>query len=189
MAEYDTSDFKTGLKIEIDGEPYNIVDFQHVKPGKGNQFTRTKIRNLLTGRVLERTLKSGEKVGKPDMESQEVQYLYDDGESSYFMNTSTYEQFPIADTVLGEVKYFLKVETKVNVLFYNGRPINVEPPIFVYLTVTEAEPGIKGDTASGATKPVVLETGYRVNVPLFINQGDILKIDTRTGDYTDRVKK
>ena len=183
----DTSDFRKGLKIEIDGEPFEIVEFQHVKPGKGSAFVRTTIRSLLTGRVLQPTLKSGEKVGKPDIEDKEMQYLYLQGEDFYFMDTRNYEQTFLSEKVLGENKNFLKENINVSVLFYNGKAIGVTLPNSVDLKVTKCDPGVRGDTVSGALKPATLETGYTVNVPLFINEGDVLKIDTRDGKYLTRV--
>ncbi|GHG64452.1 MULTISPECIES: elongation factor P [Pseudomonadati] len=183
----DTSEFRKGLKIEIDGEPFEIADFQHVKPGKGSAFVRTTIRSLLTGRVLQPTLKSGEKVGKPDIEEKDMQYLYVQGEEFYFMDTRNYEQTFLGEKVLGEAKNFLKENINVSVLFYNGKAIGVTLPNSVDLKVTQCDPGIRGDTVSGALKPAVLETGYSVNVPLFIEEGDVLKIDTRDGKYLTRV--
>ncbi len=183
----DTSEFRKGLKIEIDGEPYEIVDFQHVKPGKGSAFVRTTIRSLLTGRVLQPTLKSGEKVGKPDIEEKDMQYLYVQGEEFYFMDTRNYEQTFLDEKVLGDAKNFLKENITVAVLFYNGKAIGVTLPNSVDLKVTQCDPGIRGDTVSGALKPAILETGYSVNVPLFIEEGDVLKIDTRDGKYLTRV--
>jgi elongation factor P len=183
----DTSEFRKGLKIEIDGEPYEIVEFQHVKPGKGSAFVRTTIRSLLSGRVLQPTLKSGEKVGKPDIEDKEMQYLYLQGEDYYFMDTRNYEQTFLSEKVLGEAKNFLKENINVSVLFYNGKAIGVTLPNSVDLKVTTCDPGVRGDTVSGALKPAKLETGYTVNVPLFINEGDVLKIDTRDGKYLTRV--
>jgi elongation factor P len=183
----DTSDFRKGLKIEIDGEPFEIVEFQHVKPGKGSAFVRTTIRSLLTGRVLQPTLKSGEKVGKPDIEDKEMQYLYLQGEDFYFMDTRNYEQTFLSEKVLGEARNFLKENINVSVLFYNGKAIGVTLPNSVDLKVTKCDPGVRGDTVSGAMKPATLETGYTVNVPLFINEGDVLKIDTRDGKYLTRV--
>jgi elongation factor P len=183
----DTSEFRKGLKIEMDGEPYEIVEFQHVKPGKGSAFVRTTIRSLLSGRVLQPTLKSGEKVGKPDIEEKDMQYLYVQGDDYYFMDTRNYEQTFISEKVLGEGKNFLKENINVSVLFYNGKAIGVTLPNSVDLKVTKCDPGVRGDTVSGALKPATLETGYTVNVPLFINEGDVLKIDTRDGKYLTRV--
>ena len=183
----DTSEFRKGLKIEVDGEPFEIVDFQHVKPGKGSAFVRTTIRSLLTGRVLQPTMKSGDKVGKPDIEEKEMQYLYVQGDDYYFMDTKNYEQTFIGEKVLGEAKNFLKENINASILFYNGKAIGVSLPNSVDLRVAKCDPGIRGDTVSGALKPATLETGYTVNVPLFINEGDILKIDTRDGKYLTRV--
>lgn len=184
---YSTPDFRRGLKIEINDEPFTIVSFQHVKPGKGGAFVRTKLKNLLNGNVVDRTFRSGEKVGKPDIEEKEMQYLYTDGDF-HFMDNDTYEQTSLTADLVGNDKDFLQENSIVTVLFYKGRVVNLELPTFVVLEVTEAEPGIKGDTASSVTKPVTVETGARINVPLFINPGDRLKIDTRTGEYMERVK-
>jgi len=183
----DTSEFRKGLKIEVDGEPYEIVDFQHVKPGKGAAFVRTTIRSLLSGRVLQPTFKSGDKVGRPDIEEREMQYLYKQGDDYYFMDTRSYEQTFLGDAVLGESKNFLKENINASVLFYNGKPIGVSLPNSVDLRVAKCDPGVRGDTVSGALKPAMLETGYTVQVPLFINEGDVLKIDTRDGKYLTRV--
>ena len=183
----DTSEFRNGLKIEIDGEPFVIEYFQHVKPGKGSAFVRTKIRSLLSGRVLEPTLKSGDKVGVPDIEQKDMQYLYLQGEDYYFMDKRDYEQTFLSEKVLGDAKNFLKENIDVEVLFWNGKAISVTLPNSVDLKVTKCDPGVRGDTVSGAMKPATLETGFSINVPLFINEGDILKIDTRDGKYLTRV--
>ena len=183
----DTSEFRKGLKIEVDGEPFEIVEFQHVKPGKGSAFVRTSIKSLLTGRVLQPTFKSGDKVGRPDIEEKEMQYLYKQGEDYYFMDTRSYEQTFLNESVLGEQRNFLKENVNVSILFYNWKPIGVSLPNSVDLRVAKCDPGVRGDTVSGALKPAVLETGYQVSVPLFINEGDILKIDTRDGKYLTRV--
>ncbi len=184
---YSTPDFRRGLRLEINDEPFIIVSFQHVKPGKGGAFVRTKLKNLLNGNVVDRTFRSGEKVGKPDIEEKEMQYLYTDGDF-HFMDNDTYEQTALTPDIVGNAKDFLQENSLVTVLFYKGRVVNLELPTFVTLEVTEAEPGLKGDTASSVTKPVTVETGARINVPLFINPGDRLKIDTRTGEYMERVK-
>ncbi len=186
---YSTPDFRKGLKIEIDNVPYSIVDFQHVKPGKGGAFVRTKLKNLISGGVVDKTFRSSEKVGKPDISQSSMQFLYSDGEGYHFMNNDTYDQVLISPDEVGAGSKFLKENTSIDVLEYNGRVIGVELPIFVSLVVTKTEPGFKGDTSSGGSKPAELETGYEVNVPLFINEGDILKIDTRTGGYVERVKE
>ena len=183
---YDTSDFKNGLKIEYQGEPFIIVEFQHVKPGKGNQFTRTKIKNLITGRVLDPTFKSGEKVGKPDIEERSMQYLYRDGEHYACMDNENYEQVVVDKDAVGDMAKWVTENCNVSVLFWNGRPITLEVDKQVVLKITECEPGIKGDTAQGATKPATLETGAVVNVPLFVDEGESIKVDTRTGQYIER---
>lgn len=183
----DTSEFRKGLKIEIDGEPFEITDFQHVKPGKGSAFVRTSIRSLLTGRTLQPTMKSGDKVGKPDIEEREMQFLYKQGDDYYFMDNKNYEQTFIGEKVLGEAKNFLIENINASILFYNGKAIGVSLPNSVDMKVTKCDPGMKGDTVSGALKPATLESGYQVNVPLFINEGDVLKIDTRDGKYLTRV--
>ncbi len=187
--QYETSDIRKGLKIEIDGVPYVIVDFQFVKPGKGVAFTRTRLKNLETGAVLDRTFRTGEKIDVPEMEERNMEYLYKEGESYCFMDTDTYDQLYVDEAVLGDGAKFLTENLPVKVLLHNGRPLAVELPNFVELEVTQADPGVKGDTASGATKPVTLETGAKIQVPLFINEGDVLRIDTRTGAYVERVKR
>ncbi len=186
---YNTSDIRKGLKIELNGEPFIIVDFLHVKPGKGAAFVRTKIKNLITGQVLDKTFKVGEKIKKPDLEEKEMQYLYSDDDNFYFMDNETYEQIPVSKEKLEYEKNFLKENINVTVLFFKGEPVSVDLPNFVVLEVTETEPWIKGDTVSGANKPATLETGYTLNVPLFINIGDKVKVDTRTGEYVERVKE
>jgi elongation factor P len=183
---YDTSEFRKGLKIELDGDPFEILDFQHVKPGKGNTFTRTTVKSVLTGRVLERTFKSGEKVGKPDIEEKDMQFLYVQGDEFHFMEQRTFEQTFLTAEVLGESKNYLKENVNAAVMFYNGRAIGVTLPNSVELKVSKCDPGVRGDTVSGASKPATMETGYVVNVPLFINEGDVLKIDTRDGKYLTR---
>ncbi len=185
---YDTSDFRNGLKIEIDGTPFEIIEFLHVKPGKGGAFVRTKLRNLQTGAVLNKTFRSGEKVGKPDLVDRHMQYLYSQGNDLVFMDLETYEQFTIPFEKIEDKAKFLKENMEVDVLYYKNEPISIELPTFVELEVVETEPGFKGDTATGGSKPAVLETGAKINVPLFINVGDKLKIDTRTGQYVERVK-
>jgi elongation factor P len=181
-----TTDFRKGLKIELDGVPYVIVDFQHVKPGKGGAFVRTKLRNLIGGGVVERTFRAGEKFDKPDLEEKNMQYLYAEGPQFYFMDTETYEQTFLTQEQLGESKNFLQENITINVLFYQGKPIGVDLPTFVVLTVVKTDPGLRGDTASGGSKPATMETGAVIQVPLFINEGDKLKIDTRTSAYIER---
>jgi elongation factor P len=183
---YGTTDFRNGLKIEYEGEPFVIVEFQHVKPGKGNAFTRTKIKNLISGRTLEPTFKSGEKVGTPDIDEKEMQYLYRDGEHYTFMDTTTYDQVLIDAKSLGAQAGFLQESCTCQVLIWNGRPINVALPNFIVTKIVECEPGIRGDTATGATKPAKIESGASVNVPLFVNEGDSIRVDTRDGSYMER---
>lgn len=185
---YDTSDFRNGLKVEIDNSPFEIVEFLHVKPGKGGAFVRTKLKNLQTGAVLNKTFRSGEKLGKPDLIERHMQYLYSQGDARVFMDLETFEQFEISENNIGDKSKFLKEDMEVDVLYYKGEAITIELPIFVNLIVTHAEPGLKGDTASGGSKPVTLETGAVIQVPLFINEGELLKIDTRNGSYVERVK-
>lgn len=184
---YGTSDFKKGLKILIDNEPYNIVDFQHVKPGKGNQFTRTKLRNLVTGSNLERTFRSGEKFGIPDVMYTDMDFLYNDASGYNFMNQESYEQLCLSEEVVGFNVKFLTEGLTVKVCLFNDRAVGIELPNSVNLKVAQTDPGLKGNTVSNTTKPATLETGHIVQVPLHTNEGDLLKIDTRTGDYMERV--
>ena len=186
---YSTSDFRKGLKIEFKGDPYLIVDFQHVKPGKGGAFVRTKLKNMLTGRVLDETFRSGEKMGRPNVEEKNMQYLYLDNQGYCFMDNETYEQTFLSEDQVGDAKGFLKENIDVYVQFYNGRAVGLDLPTSVNLTVVQSDPGVKGDTATGATKPATLETGLVVQVPLFINEGEVLKIDTRTSAYIERAKE
>ncbi|MEM6961547.1 MAG: elongation factor P [Myxococcota bacterium] len=186
---YDTSDFRKGLKVLIEGQPYVIVEHQFVKPGKGQAFTRTRLRNMITGSTLDRTYRSGEKLAPADMEERQMQYLYPEGDDRVFMDTKTYEQITLTEEQLGANVYFLLDGTTVDILLFEGRAIGVTPPTFVELQVTETEPGFKGDTSSNVTKPATLSTGLTVHVPLFVNQGDVLKIDTRSNEYVERVKK
>ncbi len=181
-----TNDFKTGLTIEVEGEVFAVVDFQHVKPGKGSAFVRSKLKNVRTGAVVERTFNAGEKVPRARVDRREMQYLYNDGESYYLMDNQNYEQLSLGRDQLGEAVKLLKENTNVYVLLYQGSVIGVELPNFVELKVVETSPGIKGDTASGGSKPATLETGAVVQVPFFIEVGDVLQIDTRTGNYLKR---
>ena len=185
---YSTPDFRKGLKIEINGEPFIIVEFQHVKPGKGGAFVRTTLKSLITGNVIDKTFRAGEKVNKPDLEEKEMQYLYESDGEFHFMDNETYEQSFLTEAQLGDARNYLQENITVTVLFHNGKPIGVEAPIFVELKVAATEPGVRGDTAAGGTKPAKLETGMTVQVPLFINEGDTLKIDTRTGKYVERLR-
>lgn len=186
---YEASDIRKGLKIQIDGEPYVVVDFQFVKPGKGTAFTKTRIKNMITGAVLDRTYRSGEKLEPANIEEREMQYLFAEGGNYCFMDTSNYEQVYVDGAVVGDAAKWMPDNLNVSILFFNERGVGVTLPNFVELEVTQADPGVKGDTASGATKPVTLSTGAVINVPLFIEQGEWLRIDTRTGEYVERVKK
>ena len=183
----DTTDFRNGFTMLIDGAIFSIAEFQHVKPGKGSAFVRTKLKNMKTGAVLDRTFRSGDKVDEVRLEKREMQYLYSEGDTYYFMDLDTYEQTPVERDVIGDGAGLLKESENAYLLVAREEVIGVALPNFVTLAVTHTEPGIKGDTATGAVKPATLETGYVVQVPLFINQGDTLKIDTRTGDYVERV--
>lgn len=188
MAEFvDTTAFRNGLKIEIDDHPYEIVDFQHVKPGKGAAFVRTKYKSLLNGNVLEKNFRSGDKFVRPDIEEKQMQFLYKEGTDYHFMDQKTYDQTFVSEDKLGDAKNFMKENTDVSILFYRGQAIGVTVPNTMELKVTHCDPGMKGDTVSGASKPATLETGFVVNVPLFVEEGDTLKIDTRTGEYLTRV--
>ena len=186
---YETADFKKGLKLMVDGQPYVIVDFQHVKPGKGNQFSRTKMRALLTGQNLERTFKSGEKFEVPDVMTRDCTYLYKDDTGAVFMDKENYEQYIMSPDATGESANYLTENLEVTILFFNGRAIGVDVPNSVFLKVAQTDPGVKGDRVTGATKPATLETGHVVNVPLHITEGDVLKIDSRTGEYIERSNK
>jgi elongation factor P len=184
---YETADFKKGLKVLVDGQPYTVIDFQHVKPGKGNQFSRTKLRNLLTGQQLERTFKSGEKFGVPDVVNREMTFLYKDDSGYTFMDKENYEQVTMDENTVGDSRFYLIENLEVVILVYNERPVSVDVPKAVNLRVAQTDPGLKGDTVSGATKPATLETGLTVKVPLHINEGDLLRVDSTTGDYVSRV--
>jgi len=184
----DTSDFRNGLIIKFKNDLYSIAEFQHVKPGKGGAFVRSTLKNLRTGRVLENTFRAGEKVDIVRVERRKYQYLYSDGDSLVCMDNETYEQINIAKELISDGIKFLKESEEVEVLLNGSEIISIEIPIFINLKVVETEPGFKGDTATGAVKSAKLETGAQINVPLFINEGDILKVDTRTGEYSERVK-
>ena len=185
----DTSDIRKGLKIMVDGQPYAVVDFQFVKPGKGQAFTRVKLRNLASGAVLDRTYKSGENIERADVEEKAMQYIYPDGEDFVFMDGATGEQITIPGDKIGDDRKWLSDGMSIDVTLFNGNPIGVSLPASVVLQVVSSEPGIKGDTASGASKPAQLSTGATVNVPLFINEGEWIKVDTRDGSYLERVNK
>ena len=180
-------DFRNGLTFEDDGNVLQIIEFQHVKPGKGAAFVRTKLRNVITGAVIERTFNPTDKFPTALVERKDMQYLYNDGELYYFMDNETYDQIPLNKEKLGDNFKFVKENMIVRMISYKGNVFGVEPPMFVELEVTETEPGFKGDTATGASKPATLETGAQIKVPLFVNIGDVLKIDTRTGEYLERV--
>ena len=189
MTRYSTSEFKSGLKIMLDGSPYNIVENEFVKPGKGQAFNRVKIRNLLTGRVIDKTFKSGESVDGADVMETNAQYLYSDGEAWHFMHSETFEQFTADEAAMADAKLWIKEQDICVITLWNEKPISITPPNFVQLTVTETDPGLKGDTSGGGSKPATLETGATVRVPLFIQEGELLKIDTRTGEYVARAKE
>ena len=184
----ESGDLKKGAKIEIDGEPYILVQFEFVKPGKGQALYKCKLKNMVTGVQFDRTFRSGEKFKQPDLEEQEMEYLYAEGDQFCFMNMTTYVQEFLTEEQLGDAKNFLKENTVCNILLFEARPIGISLPIFVNLKVEETEPWAKGDTASGDSKPATLETGYVLQVPPFIEKGELLKIDTRTGAYVERVK-
>lgn len=186
---YTTSDFKKGLKLLIDGQPFSVVDFQHVKPGKGNQFTRTKLKNMISGANLEKTYKSGEKFEVPDVMTRDCTFLYKEETGFVFMDKENYEQYIMSPDATGESANFLTENLEVTILFFNGRAIGVDVPNSVFLKVTQTDPGVKGDRVTGATKPATLESGHVVNVPLHITEGDVLKIDSRTGEYIERSNK
>ena len=183
-----SNDFRPGVTIELDGDAYQVLEFQHVKPGKGAAFVRTKLKNIRTGNNVDRTFDAGEKVPKAHLDRREMEYLYNDGENYIFMDQNDYEQIPVSEEQLGDGKKFLLENMVCVILFYNGQILGIDLPGQVTLTVTETEPGIKGDTASGGSKPATLETGARVNVPFFINEGDRLRINTKTGEYIERAK-
>lgn len=186
---FETSDIRKGLKVLIDAQPYAVVEHQFVKPGKGQAFTRTKLKNLINGNVIDRTFKSGEKLAPADVEERGMQYLYMEGEQAVFMDTSSFEQFYLSAAQIGEQKYFLIESSEMTVVLFDGNAISVTPPNFVELEVTHTEPGLKGDTSSGATKPATLSTGLTLQVPLFVEQHEFLKVDTRTLSYVERVKR
>ncbi|MGV8073739.1 MAG: elongation factor P [Syntrophobacteraceae bacterium] len=181
-------DLRKGLKLEIDGEPYIIVDFEFSKPGKGQALYRCRLRNMITGSQFDRTYRSGDKFNSADLEEQDMQFLYSQGDTYHFMNTTSYEQFELTADHVGDATNYLTENLIVSMLLFQGRPIGITLPNFVVLKVVQADPGIKGDTAAGATKPATLETGYIVQVPLFVEEGETLKLDTRTGNYVERVK-
>ncbi|NWO07988.1 elongation factor P [Marinobacter sp.] len=189
MASYSTNEFRGGLKVLLDGDPCIMLENEFVKPGKGQAFNRVKLRNLMTNRVWERTFKSGESLEAADVVELEMEYLYSDGEFWYFMMTDgSFEQYPASEKAVGDTVKWLKEQDKYTVTLYNDAPLSVTPPNFVELEVVDTDPGMKGDTAQGGSKPATLSTGAVVNVPLFITIGEVLKVDTRTGEYVSRVK-
>lgn len=189
MATYSTNEFKSGLKVMIDNDPCSILENEYVKPGKGQAFNRVKYRNLKTGRVLEKTFKSGDSLPSADVAEMDMQYLYNDGEFWHFMAPDTFEQHAAGSRAVGDAKQWLKEQDTCIVTMWNGHPLNIAVPNFVTLKVVETDPGVKGDTVSGGSKPAKLETGAVIRVPLFVDVGDILKVDTRTSEYVSRVKE
>ena len=185
---YQTSDIRKNLKVKMDGAPWTVVEFQFVKPGKGTAFTRTKLKNLITGQVIERNLRTGENLEPADLDHQSTTYMYQDGDSYYVMNNETYEQFPIPGDVFGSARSWIIDGMQIDVLLYEGRPVTVDLPNHVELDITYCEPAVKGDTANNATKTATMSTGATVQVPLFIADGERIRIDTRTGEYQGRVK-
>jgi len=185
---YESSDIHKGLKIMLDGQPYVVIDFQFVKPGKGTAFTRTRVKNLLTGAVLDRTFRSGEKFDAADVEERKMQYLYREGDAFMFMDTESFEQTHMDIEHVGEAKGFLPENLVVSVMIFEGRPVGLSLPNFVELQVVQSDPGLRGDTASGTSKPATLSTGAVIQVPLFIDEGEVIRIDTRTGQYLERVR-
>ena len=186
---YQTNEFRKNLKIEYEGSLWTIVDCQHVKPGKGVAFVMAKRKNLVDGRIVDNNFRSGDKVGKPDVDEVTMQALYSDGESWHFMNEATYDQIAVRIEDLGDVVQWLMDNISVGVLLYNGRPIDVSVPNFVEMEITSCEPGVRGDTAQGATKPATLASGAIVQVPLFVEEGEVIKVDTRNGEYSSRVSR
>ncbi|MFW6082291.1 MAG: elongation factor P, partial [Desulfosalsimonas sp.] len=186
---YESGDLRKGLKIEIDGEPYEIVDFEFVKPGKGQALYKCKLKNMITGAQFDKTYRSGEKINKADLEEQAMEYLYTDGDHYHFMNTSNYDQEAMSQEQLGEAVKYLKENTVCSLLLFRGRPIGISLPNFIDLRVTSTDPWVKGDTATGGYKPAELETGLVVQVPPFVEEGQKIRIDTRTGQYVERVKE
>jgi elongation factor P len=186
---YPTNEFRKGLRIELDGVPFQIVEFQHVSPGKGSAFTRTKLRNMLNQNVIERTFKSGDKVDRANMEQKQMQFLYADGDGYHFMNTADYDQVALQKELLGEAVGYLQEHLEVQIMYYNERPISIELPHNVELRVAQTDPAFKGDTVTGGTKPAKLETGAVVAVPFHISEGDLIRVDTRDGTYIEKVNK
>ncbi|MBT8138074.1 MAG: elongation factor P [Gammaproteobacteria bacterium] len=188
MANYNTNEFRSGLKVMLDGDPHTIVDNEFVKPGKGQAFNRVRLKNLKTGRVIDKTFKSGESIEAADVMDTEMQYLYSDGEFFHFMVPDNYEQFAADAAAVGDASQWLKEEDICLITLWNNSPLIVAPPNFVELKITETDPGVRGDTAQGGVKPATLETGAVVKVPLFVEEGDVIKVDTRSGEYVGRAR-
>ena len=188
MGNYSTNEFRSGLKVMLDGDPCSILENEFVKPGKGQAFNRVKLRNLKSGRVLEKTFKSGESIEAADVLDMDMQYLYEDGDFWYFMEPNTFEQHQATETAVGDAQLWLKEQDTCVVTLYNGSPLSVTPPIHVELEIVETDPGLRGDTAQGGSKPARLVTGATVKVPLFLDHGEVIKVDTRTGEYQGRAK-
>lgn len=183
-----TAQFKRGLKIELDKVPFQITEFQHVKPGKGPAFVRTKLKNMLTGRVIDRTFRSGEKMEEADIEERAMQYLYKESDGYVVMDNDNFEQLSIPTEVVGDAAKWMLEDIDVNVLFYKGNPVSLNVPDFMILKIVETDPGLKGDTAQGGSKPATLSTGAKINIPLFVTEGEMIKVDTRTATYLERAK-
>ena len=186
MAKKSAGEFRNGMTLEIEGNVYQVLEFLHVKPGKGAAFVRTKLKNVIDGGVVERTFRPTETYDEAYIERKKMQYLYNDGDLYYFMDQETYDQIPVSKDTVGDSLKFVKENEEVTIVSYQGNPFSIEPPLTVELLITESEPGVKGNTATGATKPAIVETGAQVMVPLFVDQGDTIKIDTRTGEYLSR---
>ncbi len=187
MAQVATNEFKQGLKVEVDGEPYTIVSNEFVKPGKGQPFNRVKLKNLKSGRVIERTFKSGEKLDLADIEEKKMRMVYKESDSVVFMDDQTYDQINISNALIGEKDQWLMEEVLYDVVFYKGSPIDINPPTFMEMTITETAPGLRGDTSGRVLKPAMTDSGAKIQVPIFCNEGDKIKVDTRTGEYVSRV--
>lgn len=183
-----TSDFRNGYTFSYNDQIYKIVEFLHVKPGKGNAFVRTKLKSVQSGKVIDKTFRAGERINEVRLDAKKMQYLYSDNSTYYFMDMDTFEQMPIPATLMEEVKNFMKESMEIKILFSGDEPIDIEIPPFVVAEIVETDPGVKGDTATGGTKPARLETGFVLNVPLFVQQGEKVKVDTRSGEYVERVK-
>ena len=186
MAKKSAGEFRNGMTLEIEGNVYQVLEFLHVKPGKGAAFVRTKLKNVIDGGVVERTFRPTETYDEAFIERKKMQYLYSDGDLYYFMDQETYDQIPVSKDTVGDSLKFVKENEEVTIVSYQGNPFSIEPPLTVELLITESEPGVKGNTATGATKPAIVETGAHVMVPLFVDQGETIKIDTRTGEYLSR---